>query len=192
MKHFAHVLTDKLIKWKIVKDEDREIYVYGFWQGAILVFNFATVVIIGLLFNMMWQSLVFTVAYGLLRTAAGGYHARTQRNCYFLSIMLIVAVLCTLKWLPWNNLTCIAFLILSAFIVFFLAPVEDQNKPLDELEQKVYKKRSRIISLLLSILTILFIGAGQRQIANCIAISILASTIMLILGKVKILYNIHN
>jgi accessory gene regulator B len=185
MEHLANILTDKLVKLQIVKDEDRELYSYGFWQGGVFVFNFATVVVIGLLFNMLWQSLVFMVAYGLLRPVAGGYHARTQRSCYILSIVLIIAVLCTLKWLPCSSLTNMTIFLPSACVVFLLAPVEDKNKPLDELEQLVYKKRSRIIVLLLSLLAALFIGIGQIQIANCVAVSILASAVMLILGKIK-------
>ncbi len=82
MKHFANLLTNKLVVWNIIKSEDRELYAYGFWQGTILIINFITVVIIGLLCHMLWQSLIFMLAYGVLRPVAGGYHARTQRNCY--------------------------------------------------------------------------------------------------------------
>ncbi len=185
MEHLANILTDKLVKWQIVKDEDKELYTYGFWQGAIFIFNFATVVIVGLLFHMIWHSLVFMASYGLLRPVAGGYHARTQRSCYILSIVLIIAVLCVLKWLPWNTLVFLIMLLVSTCLVFLLAPVEDQNKTLDELEQRVYKKRSRIIVIFLLILAVLFMGIRQVQIANCIAISIFASAIMLILGKIK-------
>ena len=185
MEHLANILTDKLVKLQIVKDEDRELYAYGFWQGGVFIFNFATVVVVGLLFNMLWQSIVFMVTYGLLRPVAGGYHARTQRSCYILSIVLIIAVLCTLMWLPFSSLTNVTIFLLSACVVFLLAPVEDKNKPLDELEQQVYKKRSRIIVLLLSLLAVLFIGIGQIQIANCVAVSILTSAVMLILGKIK-------
>lgn len=90
MQHLANIFTNKLIKYQIIKVEDKELYVYGFWQGGIFIVNLVTVIIIGLLFNMLWQSLVFMVAYGLLRPMAGGYHARTQYNCYILSIILIV------------------------------------------------------------------------------------------------------
>lgn len=185
MEYLANMLTNKLVKMQIVKDEDKELYAYGFWQGAIFLFNLATVVIVGLLFHMLWQSLVFMVAYGLLRPVAGGYHAKTQRNCYILSIVLIITVLCAIKWLPWNTWASLIILLISTSFVFLLAPVEDQNKPLDELEQLVYKKRSRIITILLLFLAVLFIGAGQSQITNCITISIFASAIMLILGKIK-------
>lgn len=185
MEYLSKTLTEKLIKCQIIKSEDKELYTYGFWQGAVFIFNLITVIVVGLFFNMLWQSLVFMAAYGLLRSMAGGYHARTQKSCYILSLVLIVIVLCVLKWLQWSNIICLVILLISAGVIFLLAPIEDQNKLLDKLEQRVYKKRSRIIVLFLSLIAALFIWIGQINIASCVAVSILAVAIMLILGKVK-------
>nr|WP_314459688.1 accessory gene regulator B family protein [uncultured Clostridium sp.] len=185
MEHLANALTDKLVDWDIINREDRELYAYGFWQGSIYIFNFASVFFIGLLFGMVWQSLVFIISYGLIRPVAGGYHARSQRNCYIFSMLLIVIVLSILKWFQWNSIVCILLLLLSAAVIFFLAPVEDENKPLDEKEQMVYRHRSRIVLSVLSALTLLFLVTGLAKIADNITISLLAAAVMLILGVMK-------
>lgn len=185
MEHLANVLTDKLIEGKIIKSEDRELYVYGFWQGGIYIFNLASVAVVGLLFNMLPQCFIFIVSYGLLRPVAGGYHARLQRNCYLFSIILMIAVLCALRWLPWSNMVCLVMLLFSGTVIFILAPVEDENKPLDEQEQMVYKQRTHIILFLLSAIILFFLLIGKIQIASNITISVFASAIMLILGKIK-------
>lgn len=185
MEHLANVLTDKLIELQIIKSEDRELYAYGFWQGSIYILNLASVAVVGLLFGMLWQSFIFTVSYGLLRPVAGGYHARLQRNCYIFSLILIIAVLCALQWLPWNSIICLVMLLLSDMVIFILAPVEDENKPLDEKEQMVYKQRTHIILLFLSAMILFFLLIGRIQLASNITISVLASAIMLILGKIK-------
>ncbi len=93
MHQLAERFTNKLIEWEIIKSEDKDLYTYGFWQGTIFIGNLLSVVVVGLLFGMLWQALVFTAAYGLLRIVAGGYHARTQRNCYIFSIAMIIVVL---------------------------------------------------------------------------------------------------
>jgi accessory gene regulator B len=185
MKYFANLLTNRLVVWNIIKSEDQELYTYGFWQGTILIFNFITVVIIGLLCHMLWQSLIFMLAYGVLRPVAGGYHARTQRNCYIFSILLLVAVLGLLYWFPWNAVYGISVAVIATCIVFLLAPVEDENKPLDKIEQVVYKRRSRWSSLLLLSITIILIMVGKFETAYCIAVAIMALAVMLILGKLK-------
>lgn len=185
MEHLANALTDKLIGWKIIDGEDRDLYAYGFWQGGIYIFNYASVFLIGLLFGMLWQSLVFILSYGLIRPMAGGYHARTQRNCYLFSLLLIVIVLSMLKWFPWNSIVCILVLLFSGAVIFILAPVEDENKPLDETEQMVYRHRSRVVLSVLSALTLLFLVTGLVPIANNITLSLLVSAVMLILGIMK-------
>lgn len=185
MEYLAGRFTDKLVQCNIVKSEDRELYVYGFWQGAILVLNYATVVVVGAVVQMLWQSLVFMLAYGILRPAAGGYHARTQRSCYIFSLLLLLAVLGFLHWFPWNSLCVWGMLGVSATIIFLLAPVEDENKPLDETEQKVYKKRSRWIAIMLSAAAIILLILKLQYIANCITVAVMASSIMLVLGKFK-------
>ncbi|GLB32071.1 accessory gene regulator [Lacrimispora amygdalina] len=185
MEHLANALTDKLIDWKIINSEDRDLYAYGFWQGGIYIFNYASVFLIGLLFGMLWQSVVFILSYGLIRPVAGGYHARTQRNCYLFSVLLIVIVLSMLKWFPLSSIVCILVLLFSGAVIFILAPVEDENKPLDETEQMVYRHRSRIVLSVLSALTLLFLVTGLVPIANNITLSLLVSAIMLILGIIK-------
>lgn len=189
MERLANALTDKLVQWNIVKYEDRELYAYGLWQGTILIFNFLTIIVIGLLFKMLWQSLVFIIAYGFLRPVAGGYHARKQINCYILSIVLIVTVLCMLRWIHWNSIVCLIILLISGIIILLFAPIEDENKPLDIKEKRVYKHRTRIILFLLTLLSLSFLLVGNIQISSNIAISILFSAIMLILGKIKNIVN---
>ena len=77
MKNIADIFSEWLVENKIIKSDDRELYSYGFWQGGVLLLNFLTVAFIGFITEMFWQSVSFTIAYGLLRSVAGGFHART-------------------------------------------------------------------------------------------------------------------
>lgn len=185
MKHLANLLTNKLVDLNIVKPEDRELYVYGFWQGAILIFNFITVIFIGWLCHMLWQSCIFMLSYGILRPVAGGYHARTQHNCYIFSVILLLVALGLLYWIPWSPVGGISVAIAATGIVFLLAPVEDENKPLDEIEQIVYKRRSRWISFSLLVIVIILTLIGIIEIACCVSVAIMALAVMLFLGKLK-------
>lgn len=185
MKKVADIFSEWLVESEIVRKDDRELYAYGFWQGGVLLFNFLTVAVIGIITNMFWQSVVFTIAYGLLRPVAGGFHARTQRNCYFYSILLLVLVLGILHWNQWNAITCIFIVLASGSVVYKLAPVEDENKPLDDVEVAVYRHRSRIVCGVLAIAVLLLLLINEIEMASCIAVSILAASVMLVLGQVR-------
>jgi accessory gene regulator B len=185
MERLSNRLTGKLVQLQIIKEGDKELYAYGFWQGAVLLFNFATVIGVGLIFGMLWQTITFMVSYGLLRPFAGGYHARTQRNCYLFSIMLIVAALILIKSISWTSWMCCILLSIAGVVIFLLAPIEDENKPLDEKEQVVFRDSTRIVLLILVGLSLILVLLKQGKIVGCIAIALMAMAIMLILGKIK-------
>ncbi len=185
LKELSNKITKKLVDIKIIEEADSELYEYGFWQGGVLFFNFLTVVLLGILFNMLLESIIFLIFYGVLRTIAGGYHARTQHACYILSILLMMVVLIMLKTFPWNTILCCILTVLSISIIFILAPVQDENKLLDETEKKVFKKLSRVISLLYGFIIFLLFLFNKNELAYCVVISLFTLTIMLVLGKIR-------
>ncbi len=66
-------IVDKLTDSNIIESEDKDLYTYGFYQGFLIIFNILTAIAIGLLFKMVWESLVFLMAYiPPLRSYAGG------------------------------------------------------------------------------------------------------------------------
>lgn len=185
MKKVADLFSEWLVENEIVGKDDRELYAYGFWQGCVLLFNFLIVAVIGIITGMLWQSIVFTIAYGLLRPFAGGFHARTQRKCYFYSSLLLVFVLGILRWVQWDAITCILIVLVSGCVILKLAPVEDENKPLDDVEVVVYKRRSRIVCGVLSMTVSILLLINKIEMASCIAMSLIAVSVMLVMGGVR-------
>jgi len=183
MNRVANYITDRLIAWQIIDKEDYEIYQYGFLQGFVLVVNMIVFLIIGFLFHMLWQTIVFTIAYRFLRTVAGGYHARTQRDCYILSALLLIIALIIIRWFPWNTLIALSLLVGSGMMVFRLAPEADLNKPINEKEFVVYRKKSRFTYLLLATPSVILLFLGFSAIAQSIVVAIFAASIMLPIGR---------
>ena len=185
LKELSNKITKKLVDINIIDVADSELYEYGFWQGAVLFLNFLTVIFLGILSNMLLESIIFLVFYGTLRTIAGGYHARTQHTCYILSILLMIVVLTILKIFPVNIIVCCILTILSISVIFILAPVQDENKLLDETEKIVFKKLSRVISISYGFIIFLLFLFNKNELAYCIVISLFTLTIMLMLGKIR-------
>lgn len=178
-------IADSLIHAGVAPTEDKALYEYGIRQGILTVINILTAVLIGLLLGMVWQTVVFLIAYTPIRTNAGGYHAGTPFMCYLLSIPMMLAVLSGIKFIPWNGYLVLIVIICAGIAVFLLAPVEDMNKPLDQLEVKVYKKRSRIILTILSIVAVILWFAGIKQSSLSIVMALGMIAIMLVFGVIK-------
>lgn len=169
----------------IISADDKELYVYGFHQGFILLANILTAILIGFLFNRETEIIIFLAAYIPLRSNAGGYHAKTSFRCYIFSIVMIVVVILVIGLHFWNALNVIAITTISTGIIMLFAPMEDINKPLDQNEKQIYKKRSHIILSFLIGLAVLFWFVEQKQISMSITLAIDVLAFMLVLGKFK-------
>ncbi|HML37841.1 MAG TPA: accessory gene regulator B family protein [Bacillota bacterium] len=178
-------ITDSLVNAGAVPIEDKDLYEYGIRQGILLVINIATAVLIGLLLGMLWQTVIFLVAYNPVRSYAGGYHAGTPLVCYLISIPMILAVLFGIKLIPWNGYAVVIVLILTGALIWLMAPVEDANKPLDQLERKVYGRKARISMAVLSGLAVVLWLAEWKQSSLSIVMALGVASVMLILGTIK-------
>lgn len=178
-------VTDELVSNNIINSEDSELYTYGLRQGALMFLNILTILFVGRMLGMLWQSVVFMVTYIPLRTYAGGYHARTQWGCYISSVVLIIAVLLGIRFIPWTNFIVITICIISGLIIYILSPVADINKPLDAVEEKEYGKKARLVLALEFSVLILLMFIGVNNIVVCLSVSLLMASFMVVLGGIK-------
>lgn len=179
-------ITNAIAQNGTIKAEDKELYKYGIQQGMMILLNLCTTLIIGAVFKMVWQSILFTAAYIPIRSYAGGYHSKTPQRCYIFSILMIIAVLWGMKYFNNTYFICIALLVFASIIILLLSPVEDKNKPLDKLEKHIYKKRTLIILGIEILIILLFLVIDILSISFCMVIALFSLSIMLVLGRIKI------
>ncbi|MDE6707025.1 MAG: accessory gene regulator B family protein, partial [Oscillospiraceae bacterium] len=84
----------------------------------------------------------------------GGYHADTYVKCKITMILILLIVL-GLSLIEFPFYTISLLMILLSITVYFQAPIENKNKPLDEMEKKKYHRISMILSLLWGIIAIM-------------------------------------
>lgn len=74
---------------------------------------------------------------------------------------------------------------LSILLIVFLSPVEDKNKPLDEIEATVYRKRAIIITTVEVVLSILFGILHISNLLSAMSFVFIIMSAMLVVGCVK-------
>lgn len=178
-------VVNQLIENGTIREEDKELYIYGLKQGLIIILNILTTIGIGFIFGMVWQSILFMVTYIPLRTYAGGFHAKKQINCYLFSIAITVIMLLVIKFIPQTDFIILGIALIAGSLILILAPIEDANKPLDKTEILVFRKRTRIIFGIQMSIIILLLFSGQKNISMCMSFSNFLLGCMLLLGKLK-------
>lgn len=178
--------ANSLVQKGIVSREDEELYSYGLRQSWLFLLNVSTALVIGWLMDALTACILFMVCYVPLRRMAGGYHARTPFRCYLLGIVLITAALAAIKWLPWTMKGALITAAIASVVIWRLAPVEDENKPLDEEEREMFQKRARqivIIELLVFMTNIIL--QKDTRLGVCIAMAMLTVCSMLCYAMVS-------
>lgn len=184
-ENISERITSFLIENKVILTEDKDIYSYGLRQLFMMILNITITILLGIIFKELWQSILFSVVYIPLRSYAGGYHARTPMRCTLFSTVMVCIALLLMKFLTFTRISIVVMLIVSSLIIILLSPVEDKNKPLDDLEKIVYKKRTLIILTIEVIITIATLLLNFSSFSLCLVLSITSLSCMLILGTIK-------
>lgn len=185
LTRLSRKIVNDLTRSDIVKAEDTEIYIYGINQILMYSINISSALIIGLIFGKFFEAAVFIVAYCSLRSFAGGYHAKTPLRCYVFSVIMLIIVLVGIKYLYLTEWMYYVVLLAAALVVIVLSPVEDKNKPLDEIEHRVYKKRTILIVATELLIGIVLKLMGLDNLFVAVVYSFVVLSFMLVAGKVK-------
>ena len=176
-------ITDILIKHDCISKENSELYSYGFRQLFMMLLNISITFLLGIIFNKVLQSILFSIIYIPIRSFAGGYHAKTPLRCTTFSTLMIFLVLLILKFIVLPIYVVVLLWLISIGTIISLSPVESRNKPLDTIEKSVYKKRTIFLLMLDSVIIIVFMMFSLNQLYTCVVLSLVSLSVMLLLGS---------
>lgn len=181
----------------LCKDDDEEtleLYEYAIYIVLSAILHIVTIVILGLCFNMLIESIVFYGSFISIRKFAGGYHAKTPTRCYLFSIVSSIIILCLIALINSIN-SCAVMIVLTVIelfcvvLIFMISPLDTENNPLNSNEKKVYRKNACIISIGVFLLSILFIVLNLKDIGVSLGIGIVMSVYVLIMRKIKMVFS---
>lgn len=180
-------LTNTLINNHQIDESERCLYEYGFFIFLSNAIYVIITLILGSIFNILFESIVFYVAFSLIRRYAGGFHASSEINCTLItSISIFLCLLCT-KLCETNNIQTpiLVLTIIAAVSIFVFCPLDTPEKPLTKEEYKYFRKISWLI-LLLIVLTISFGWHFKLEfIMYPCCMSLILESTLLVLGKIK-------
>lgn len=184
-------LAKKIVVWQVNRNylskADESLYTYAYELLIGQVVNILIACLLAIIFHAYTTVFIYLITYIPLRSFAGGHHADTNNACTVISSILILIV-CIMAGLfppayifPANVL----FAIISGFLLFLLAPVQDHNKPLDPPERIRYKKCSRLIWTAETALWVICYKAGAINASFAVTMGHITLAVLLCLGTIK-------
>jgi accessory gene regulator B len=175
-------ILDKLVWYSIISEEDKELYLFGLECLLLKTLHCISYFCIGAYLKMLPELFMIGCVLIPLRRNAGGYHAKTKLGCYLFSCMYIAMILLLSK-ITMNQFTWWITLWISNLIIFFMSPVDNPNRKLDEEELIFFRKKSQLILLLANAGYIFFTIVKLYDVGVCLSCGICASAFLLVLGR---------
>lgn len=164
VSNITNHVVQNLLQTNIIQQEDIDVYVFGIETFFSDVFNLITTAIIGIMIGQFWECFMFQVIFISLRSWTGGYHASSEWKCWILSNAMVIGILLLSRRLPiWFDPSAgLCLLLVAACIILALAPVDNENNPLNSDEIRTYKRRVRMIVLISILSSIILFWISNR------------------------------
>lgn len=186
ISQLSEIAVDTIFSESKLSQDDRELYVYGFFMLFSKLAYFFLTIMFGILFGTLIESILFYIMFSTIRSFAGGVHASKESTCTIWTSLLLFISVASIK-------VCIIFsawvmplvLLLSGTIcIIVLCPLDTEAKRLTDHEKRRYRRKS-IVSLLL-ILGVAFgaFFAGVIDVFYSCFASIFLESILLMFGKI--------
>lgn len=179
------MITDVLVEKKVIERDESPIYQFGLELIFLNTVNLLTFIVLGLIFKEIRSGFIFLIAIICLRKYAGGFHASTRLHCYILTSAVCGSVIIAIKYFPLNFLQELCATFFSTIILFWLAPVSSENKPLEDSERIQYRKRSIAIFALESCFFFVFYALQLRKMADGIIWAQMVTALSMGIEKAK-------
>lgn len=152
----ARWLSSHFIKRGDISEDEREVYDYCFEIFLSTLLNGAFLVCSGLVLKMLLETLLFIISFVAFRMVGGGFHSSSHFRCFLTLAGVYGLMIAMIKLVPSDILAVItiAFLLIGTVIIYFWAPVEHENNPLDSKTRSRLSSGAHFLSLIFAFLMI--------------------------------------
>lgn len=154
-----------------IDEQERDLCEYGCELCLYTIISTTGLILLGMLWGDLPGTVTMIAVFYLLQSFGGGYHASSHIKCFSLmGVALIIGIgllRCRL------SLLCLAILSSISVSFLFLFPlILHPNKQHLAIEQDRLRKKSRLITAVILVITIILIFSGLDHIfqASCIAV----------------------
>ena len=165
-------------------NDNSEIIRYGLEVLFIKIIFFFFLLLIAFSLHCFIECLFFLIVFSVIRTSAGGYHARTRIQCFVMSMLMIIINIGVINLVA-HYISLYYILVpldlISVVAIWSLSPVDTENRPLDADEKIRFKKRTRILLCLELVSVIIMEILNLRIIVSELLLATIFIAVLLIM-----------
>lgn len=174
-----------MISEQCIKKEEREVYQFGIECLFLKIIHYASYLIMANFLHSVLDLMISACILVPLRSVSGGYHAKSRIGCYIFSCSVVIAV-CLLNKQYFYNWIYFAEGIVASMIILLWAPVENENRILDDFEKCKFHKKAKFLVLVSDVVIIALMLGDNLWISGCLLHGMMVAAVLLLLEKRKL------
>lgn len=188
MQHrLSECIADFLLSQKVIKKQEKEIYVYGTQLVISSIINLLICITISLLLGELINGLIFFAIFSSLRRFTGGFHCKTfiMCNVVFSSVVALALLSNTFLGKVFENYVIVMVTAnFNLICILLFSPVYNENKKLTYIQKRRFLISSIIVyAIHIAFYLILLIVFDVKL--NIIVIGDLIVSLMIIWGVIN-------
>lgn len=181
-------LIDKAVdcfrKENIAGTDEEEIYRFGLEITLLKILHFISYFGIAACMKKIPEFIIIFGIFCTFRRNTGGFHAKTRMGCYLFSCLMVSISLAATG--GEIHLRCIYGLSLCDLVVlWFISPVKNENRPMDQEEISCFRKRLCIIIAIYAFVFLFTVKLGYFYLVFLYSIGLTLTTVLAVFGKIQ-------
>lgn len=183
MEKLLESILSRMKSKGLIDEHEEDVYRFGLECLLLKAIHYSSYIVISVMLQMTIPMLMSAVVLMPLRRKSGGFHARTRVECYLFSCT-IVFVVCLLNKIVLPLWLFIVTMFLSNVIVVAFAPVENENRLLDQTERKIFRKQTLIV-LMMADVAIITSGIAGWVVCQWLLNGVVIAAQLTLIGKLQ-------
>lgn len=146
-----------------MEEEDREVIEYALFIIIGSLAEFISIFFIAYVFGILRYTIFLISSFIIFRIFSGGVHCRTYKNCFIVSLGIIISFsgfIKVIKGLITYNIFILLYIIINIYSVYCIykyIPRDTPNRPITNYSEKIKFKKYTVFTLLLFNIFILYL-----------------------------------
>lgn len=177
MHRVADAVANWLVKADAISAEDFALYSYAMYSVMFVSIPLFLSVVVGILMNMLLESILFIAPFVLIRKFSGGVHLKSPTVCLFVSTGIITAFLFGIKFVLMHEvyLVPLVCMFILGILLFIKSPIDTDERKLSERETVVFGNIARIMVVAFWTVVLTLIWFHKFNVAIPISFGIILS-----------------
>ena len=181
----AERIVRKLIAVSVVEEGDRELYIYGFFLLITRFYFFLATIAFGCFLKIPCESVIFYIVFILLRSYAGGIHAKTETACTIWTTLAMATATAFIKILECTSAKIPVCFLLCNICILTFSPLDSGEKPLDIEDRRRYQKICVLLLLIFDVVALVANYLAFPVLYYPVICGICLEAVLLSIGKLS-------